>query len=177
MPLNELEIDILALNAARLDYSFYRQITDITGFKQVRLDRSRRSVGKEPTRVALTTSALINHIATSCIGNILEAVVHEIARSDHFLIFCMRKLNALNSGGYKTIRTRNMKTSMKKQPWVMLQKPLWKCFCVADNIGSMVEVWSYFFSSIIEKHTPIKALIHGQIFDLKSDHIMRDKIS
>ena len=40
--LNELEINILALNETKLDDSINRQITDIARVKQVRLDRSRQ---------------------------------------------------------------------------------------------------------------------------------------
>ena len=72
---------------------------------------SLQQINKEPTRVIITTSTLIHHIAKSCIDNVLEAGVHKIALSDHYLIFYMRKLNASNASasGHKTIRTRNMK--------------------------------------------------------------------
>ena len=70
---------------------------------------SLQQIIKEPTRVTLTTSTLVDHITTSCIGSILEAGVQKITLIDHYLIFCIRKLNAFNSGGHKTIRTRNMK--------------------------------------------------------------------
>ena len=42
---NEQKIDTLALNETKLDDSINRQITDIAGFKQVRLDRSRQGGG------------------------------------------------------------------------------------------------------------------------------------
>ena len=84
---------------------------------------SLQQIIKEPTRVTITTSTLIDHIATSCKDNVLEAGVHKIALSDHYLIFCMRKLNASNASGHKTIRTRNMK---KFNFWLMLQKCLGK---------------------------------------------------
>ena len=48
-----------------------------------------QQINKEPTRVTITTSTLIDHIATSCIDNVLEAGAHKIALSDHYLIFCM----------------------------------------------------------------------------------------
>ena len=43
--LNELEIDILALNETKLDDAIDCHITDIAGFRQVRLDRSRHGGG------------------------------------------------------------------------------------------------------------------------------------
>ena len=47
--LDQLEIDILALNETKLDNSIDCQITDITGFKQVRHDRSRHGGGATST--------------------------------------------------------------------------------------------------------------------------------
>ena len=38
---NSMGLDILALNETKLDYSIEHQITDITWYKQLRLDRSR----------------------------------------------------------------------------------------------------------------------------------------
>ena len=62
-----------------------------------------------PTRVNITTSTRINHIATSCIDNVLKAGVHKITLSEHYLMFFTGKLNASNTSGHKMIRTRNMK--------------------------------------------------------------------
>ena len=264
--LNDLKIDVLALNETKLDDSINRQITKIAGFKQVRLDRSRQGGGvslyvrdsiqyilrnnipnsnlellcievqpykskpflliawyrppndpvttfqrvevvlsyldsdgkemilmgdtncdlskdsiesplnsnsrriqrlyemfslqqiiKEPTRVTLTTSTLIDHIATSCIGSILEAGVHKITLSDHYIIFCMRKLNAFNSSGHKTIRTRNMKKFNEEAFLADVAKDPWdRAVSVTDDVDSMVEAWSYLFSFFIEKYAPIR---------------------
>ena len=38
-------IDILALNETKLDHSIEKQLTEITGYKQLRLDRSRSGGG------------------------------------------------------------------------------------------------------------------------------------
>ena len=38
-----------------------------------------------PTRVTLTTSSTIDHIATTCARNIVKSGVHEISLSDHYM--------------------------------------------------------------------------------------------
>ena len=42
---------------------------------------------EEPTRVTLTTSSMIDHVATTSARNIIEAGVHKVSMSDHYMIF------------------------------------------------------------------------------------------
>ena len=48
---------------------------------------------EEPTRVTLTTSSIIDHIATTCARNIVKSGVHEVSMSDHYMAYCIRKFN------------------------------------------------------------------------------------
>ena len=41
-----------------------------------------------PTRFSLTTSSVIDHIATTCARNISNSGVHKIFMSDHYMVFC-----------------------------------------------------------------------------------------
>ena len=63
----------------------------------------------EPTRVTLTTSTFIDHIATTCTDNILDSGVHKVSLSDDYKVFYKRKLKAVVDVGHKLIITRNMK--------------------------------------------------------------------
>ena len=100
---------------------------------------SLQQIIKEPTRVTITTSILIDHIATSCIDNFLEAGVHKIALSDHYLTFCMCKLNASNASGHKTIRTKNMKNFNEEEFLANAAKVSWEGVAsVTNDIDSMV---------------------------------------
>ena len=118
---------------------------------------SLQQIINEPTRVTITTSTHIDNIATSCIDNVLEAGVHKIALSDHYLIFCMRKLNVSNASGHKTIRTINMKKFNAEAFLADVAKVSWEGIAsVTNEIDSMIETWSDLFSSIIEKHAPTR---------------------
>ena len=48
---------------------------------------------EEPTRVTLTTSSIIDHIAARCARNIVKSGVHEVSKSDHYMVYCIRKFN------------------------------------------------------------------------------------
>ena len=64
---------------------------------------------QEPTRVSLTTSSLIDHISTTCPNNIVDSVVLQVSMSDHYLVYCLRKLNGARRKDHKVIKTRAMK--------------------------------------------------------------------
>ena len=63
---------------------------------------------QEPTRVTLDGSTMIDHIATSDCNNIVESGVLNISLSDHYLVYCVRKLrgDAKHQHKYETFRQR-----------------------------------------------------------------------
>ena len=69
----------------------------------------------EPARVTLETTTLIDHIATTCPNNVLESGVFKISMSDHYIVYCIRKLNACFKKDHKAIKTRNMKRLFLKR--------------------------------------------------------------
>ena len=47
----------------------------------------------EPTRVNVSSSFIIDHIATNCSNNIIKSGVHKISLSDRFMVYCICKRN------------------------------------------------------------------------------------
>ena len=64
---------------------------------------------EEPTRVTCATATLIDHIATTCPFNISKSGILKLALSNHYMVYCIRKLNWSFSKNHKSIKTRNMK--------------------------------------------------------------------
>ena len=64
---------------------------------------------EEPTRVTLTTSSMIDHVATTSARNIIESGVHKVSMSDHYMILCVRKFEGALKKDHKVITTRSMK--------------------------------------------------------------------
>ena len=62
-----------------------------------------------PSRVTLSTSSTIDHIATTGARNIVKSGVHEISMCDHYIIYCVRKFNGTVEKDHKMIKTRKMK--------------------------------------------------------------------
>ena len=62
-----------------------------------------------PSTVSLTTSSIIDHIATTCARNISNSEVHQVSMSDHYMVFCVRKFDDALQKDSKIIKTRSMK--------------------------------------------------------------------
>ena len=60
---------------------------------------------EEPTRVTLTSSSIKDHIATTSARNIVESGVHKVSMSDHYMVFCVLKLEGAVKKDHKVITT------------------------------------------------------------------------
>ena len=54
---------------------------------------SLKQLVEEPSRVSISTSSIIDHIATNCTKNVLKSGVHKVTMSDHFMVYYVRKFN------------------------------------------------------------------------------------
>ena len=111
---------------------------------------------KQLIRVILTTSSIIDHIATTCARNIVECGVHKVSLSDHYLVYCIRRFNGAVEKGHKMIKTRKMKNFNKEAFLADVSGICWEQMLTeTDDINTLVNYWSSLFSLIIEKHAPI----------------------
>ena len=110
----------------------------------------------EPTRVTLTTTSIIDQIATTCAGNIVGSGVHTISMSNHYMIYCIRKFNGAVEKDHKMIKTRKMKNFNEDAFLADVSAICWEQLATeSDNISSVVSNWSNLFSLTIDKHAPI----------------------
>ena len=138
---------------------------------------------EEPTRVTLTTSSIIDHVATTCARNIVEAGVHKVTLSDHYMVYCIRKFNGAVEKGHKMIKTRKMKNFDKEAFLADVSGICWEqMFSETDDINALVNDWSSLFSLIIDKHAPITEMRVSEKYcpwidkDLKALMQTRDKL-
>ena len=93
-----------------------------------------------PTRVTNTTSTLIDHIYTSNEEIILDARVSQIGLSDHYAIFCCRKINfTLKSNSHKSIKYRSFKSfdELSVVPWSEID--------LLEDVDAMLDAWYSLF--------------------------------
>ena len=80
-------------------------VYDLSSFKQLI---------QEPTRARLESRTIIDHIATNFERNIGHHGVIRVFMSDHYLVYCIRKLNGTLKREHKVITTRVMKRFSEK---------------------------------------------------------------
>ena len=68
----------------------------------------------DPTRTTYSSSAIIGHIATSCVRNSVESGVYEVCMSDHYMVCCICKFNGAIGRDHKIVQTREIKSSAPK---------------------------------------------------------------
>ena len=111
-----------------------------------------KQLNEEPTRVTLNTSSIIDHVATTCVRNMVKSGVHEVFLSDHHMVCCIRKYNGAVEKGHKMIETRKLKNVNKEALLADVSGICWEKILVkADYIDA--NNWSNLFSLIIE-NTP-----------------------
>ena len=137
----------------------------------------------EPTRVTLSSATIIDHIATTCPRNIIEAGVHKISLSDYYMVYCIRIQNGSLTKGHKMITTRKMNNFIEGDFLADVASVCWEhVVTLTDNINSLVNDWSAIFSAIIEKHAPLREMrVSGKYCpwidkDLKSLMRTRDRL-
>ncbi len=138
---------------------------------------------EEPTRVTLTTSSIIDHIATTKVPNIVESGVHKVSLSDHFMVYCIRKFNGAVIKDHKVIKTRKMKHFNEEAFLADVSSIFWgQMVTQTDDIDIIVNNWSNLFSSIIDKHAPLTEMRVSEKYcpwinkDLKDLMHTRDKL-
>ena len=114
---------------------------------------------EEPIRVTLTSSSMIDRIATTSARNIIEAGVHKVSMSDHYMVSCVRKFEGALKKDHKVITTGSMKNFDKDGFLADVAGICWEQgFNETDDVNVLVTQWSTLFSLIIDKHAPIKTL-------------------
>ena len=114
---------------------------------------------EEPTRVTLGTATLIDHIATTCPNNVLESGVLKISMSDHYMVYCIRKLNSSFKKDHKAIKTRNMKNFSEEAFLQDVATINWQDILgISYDVNKLVERFSTLFSLMIEKHAPLRQI-------------------
>ena len=144
---------------------------------------SLKQIIKEPTRVTLNTSKIIDHIACTSTQNILKSGVLPISMSDHFMVYCIRKFNGGVEKSHKIIKTRKMKNFNEEEFLAEVASMQWvQMLPDTDDINLLVNSWSNLFSSIIDKHAPIAEMRVSERYcpwinkDLKDLMKSRDKL-
>ena len=124
-----------------------KELYDGFGFKQL-IDK--------PTRETLKTKTLIDHAATTQPGNIVESGIYKVCVSDHYLIYCVRKLRGKIEKSPKLFESRQLKWFNKEKFLEDLGQVYWEDLVDYDNPDAIVYLWTKMFTGILDKHAPLR---------------------
>lgn len=128
---------------------------------------------QEPTRVTNTTCTLIDHVYTSNEEYISDAHVAQLGLSDHYAIFCNRKINyIIKRNSHKSIKYRSFKNFDENAFLNDLFAVPWSDIETCSNVDDALEAWYSLFIETIDKHAPIKE--HRIKHDVQPDWVTSD---
>lgn len=111
----------------------------------------------QPTRVTNSSSTLIDHIYTNYEHNLSKAHVAKIGISDHYAIFCNRKINSYcRNHTHKSIQYRSFKTFDENAFLNDLLSVQWQILENFEDIDDIIRIWYSLFIDIVDKHAPVK---------------------
>ena len=112
----------------------------------------------EHTRVSVLSSSLIDHILCNMKENIIQSGTIPIGLSDHFMIFCTRKVSRGCFKDHNTVKIRSLKNYSAQALVEALANIEWSnCLnflCINTNWVSFRKL----FTSIIDELAPIKEI-------------------
>ena len=111
----------------------------------------------QPTRVTLSTSSLLDHIYTNREDNIVSVRVPKLGISDHYAVFCNRKINqSFKTQAHNTITYRSFKHFNETEFLRDLFLVKWDSLAALENVDVILDKWYSLFLDIINKHAPLK---------------------
>ncbi|MES9881480.1 MAG: reverse transcriptase family protein, partial [Sedimenticola sp.] len=111
----------------------------------------------EPTRITANSATLIDHIYTNNEDNISHVCVKQLCISDHFGIFCNRKLSTTaHKDSHQSISYRSFKSFNEANFIYDLERANLDQIMNYEDINEMLSVWSNIFLTVVDKHAPIK---------------------
>ena len=92
---------------------------------------------------------------TSVVAHDTKARVLKICLSDHYLVYCVRKLRGSVKHQHKYITSRQLKNFNQEAFLLDLSEVDWEALVAnAQDIDDAVRKWTQLFALILEKHAP-----------------------
>ena len=124
--------------------------------RNVYLDFGMKQLISEPTRETIRTSTLIDHIATTHPNNIVTSGVIKCGISDHYVVYCVRKLMGNLSKSPKIFVSRQLKNFNKAKFLEDLERIYWDDLVDHDDPTIAAKFWTRVFVGLLDKHAPFR---------------------
>ena len=112
----------------------------------------------KPTRVTPTSSTLLDHIYANNSNNINQSGVIETGISDHFMIYCTRKVTRSQAGKCNSIKIRSMKHYSKELLTEKLQCISWEPVLQCTEVNEAWEKFRTIVTQVMDDIAPEKEI-------------------
>ena len=148
--------EVILLGDTNCDLSDANSPCHVKSIKDIYATYGLKQLIKEPTRVTVQSSTLIDHIAVSDTDNIVESGVLKITLSDHYLVYAVRKFQGGVKRQHKFIRTRQMKNFSEEAFLSELRSVDWQSILrSSSDVREIVHNFTSVLSAVIEKYAPL----------------------
>ena len=127
----------------------YKEFCSLHGLKQLITS---------PTRVAVNSSSLLDHILTNSTEKVSQSGILGLGLSDHQLIYCTRKTTRTKYNEHKYIKIRSLKNYSKDLYLDALKKVNFPNYSEFNNINDAYSDFIEKTTSVIDKIAPIKEI-------------------
>ena len=149
--------EVILLGDTNCDLSDANSPCHVKYIKDIYATYGLKQLIKEPTRVTVQLSTLIDHIAVSITDNIVESGVLKITLiSDHYLVYAVRKFQGGIKCQHKFIRTRQMK-NFSEEAFLSELRSIGGQFLLrsSSDVREIVHNFISVLLAIIEKYEPM----------------------
>ena len=118
-----------------------------------------RQLHTQPTKVTDSSSILIDHLYSGDEENLSNVHVAELGISDHYAIFCNRKVNfSFKKNSHKSIQYRSSKHFQIDENDFLIDlfaAPLNQIETL-ETVKDALEDWNSIFLNFVDNHSPIR---------------------
>ncbi|XP_069941386.1 uncharacterized protein [Cherax quadricarinatus] len=125
----------------------YKQILGLNSYTQLI---------NTPTRITQFSATLIDHILCNHSENISQSGVITTGLSDHFIIYCTRKITRDRIGLHRTIKMRSTRNYSKETLVNRLHNCDWTEITSCTDVNDAWEKFKTMFTTILDNIAPVK---------------------
>ena len=130
-------------------FKAYKQVINLFDLKQM-ID--------QPTRITESTKSTIDHILTNRNENLSQHGTIPIGLSDHFMIFCSRRISNCHFKSHNTTKIRSLKNYSSEIFLDKLSRADWNSCFLSTCVNSAWKSFQNIFSNVLDEVAPVKEI-------------------
>lgn len=141
------DMNICSMKKESSLYKIYQNVLQLFGLNQLI---------NSPTRITKSSSSALDHIICNNVDKISQHGVIPIGFSDHFVIYCTRKITRFQMNQHKGIKIRSLKNYSKETLVGNLLDANWSTVYNSKEVNNAWSSFCSIFTGVLDSVAPIK---------------------